>query len=40
MRAKGFGPLFQFKPRRNFRRGYLPFGRGPGALYAFVGARP
>ena len=30
MKIKGFGTLLKFKPRRYFRRGYLPLGGGPG----------
>ena len=31
MKIEGFGPLFHLlKPRRYSRRGYFPFGGGPG----------
>ena len=38
MKLNGYGPLFQLKPRRYSRRGYLPFGGGPGALPTVLAA--
>ena len=33
MKTKGFGTLLEFRPRRNFRRGYLPLCGRPGTRY-------